>query len=232
MVALARGAKSLGTGVASDDQIQAKKAEMMAPVEGQMLHPDVRQSLKVERVDFAEWLTEARAQLDRSQQCISTLTSRVYDSCAASPEGSRNGLLQAFASLREQLNQDPANICEVMDDFCFFSSASHFKGSIPDPLSERGMLAGDGTDNLRPHLTDLLTNVKSLREAISLALPYIERMKQFYEEDRAVYERANDSDLQRQDTEYLARAVKLHECLEERIKALITFANLAQRVVG
>jgi hypothetical protein len=57
-------------------------------------------------------------------------------------------------------------------------------------------------------------------------------MKQFYEEDRAVYERANDPDLQRQDTEYLERAVKLHESLEERIKALITFADLAQRVVG
>jgi hypothetical protein len=232
MVALARGAKSLGTGVASDDQIQAKKAEMMALVEGQMLHPDVLQSLKVERVDFAEWLTEARAQLDRSQQCISTLTSRVYDSCAASPEGSRNGLLQAFASLREQLNQDPANICEVMDDFCFFSSASHFKGSIPDPLSESDMPVGVGTDKLQPHSSDILTNVKNLREAISLALPYIERMKQFYEEDRAVYERANDPDLQRQDTEYLERAVKLHESLEERIKALITFADLAQRVVG
>jgi hypothetical protein len=232
MVALARGAKSLGTGVASDDQIQAKKAEMMALVEGQMLHPDVLQSLKVERVDFAEWLTEARAQLDRSQQCISTLTSRIHDFCVASPEGPNSSLLQTFASLREQLDQDPLNICEVMDDFCRFSSASHFKGSIPDPLSERGMLEGEGTDNLRPQLTDLLTNVKNLREAISLALPYIERMKKFYEEDRAVYERANDPDLLRQDTEYLARAVKLHKCLNQRINALITFAEVAEGVVG
>jgi len=217
--------------VASEDQYQAKKAENMVPAEGHMLHPDVRQSFQLERVDFAEWLSEAKAQLDRSQQGISTLTSRVCDSCAASPEGPKNGLLQAFASLREQLNQDPANICKVMDDLCRFSSASYFKGSIPDPLSESDMPVGVGTDKLQPHLSDTLTNAKSLREAISLALPYVERMKQFYEADRAVYERANDPDLQRQDTEYLERAVKLHESLEERIKALITFADLAQGVV-
>jgi hypothetical protein len=233
MVSLAKGAKLLaGGGVASDDQKQAAKAAKMASLDGQMLHPDVLQRFHLDRADFAQWLSDAKAQLDRSQQCISSLAPLILGLCEVASEESASKLSQSFSALKEQLQRDSHDICRVMDDFCRFSSGTHFKPTTQDPPSQEELEGRPAATSPRPNLSHIRTSIKSLIEAMILPRPFVEHMKRFYEADRAVYEKPRDAVLREQDTEYLDRATTLHDNLAKRIDALIEFAELVQSMEG
>lgn len=103
----------------------------------------------------------------------------------------RLGLLKNFTALKEQIDRDAHDICKVMDDFCFFSSSQHFLPTKQDPVGEGELSAGSEATDPPPTLSDLLSSLQSLREAISHPILFIQRMRLYYEEDKAVYEKAS-----------------------------------------
>lgn len=233
MVALTKGANPLGRGVASDDQQQAAKAAKMVDYDGQMLHPDVLDGFKWDKEQFSRWLSAAKAQIERSQICISTLSSQLQLSFEGSQHSQRDELARAFGALREQLDRVPTELNNVLDDFCRFSSAYHWKRAAEVSSGEQ-----EGFESVRADLTplqslhDMPPKIHTLRVAISRAVPYIERMGQFYEADQEVFAAANAPKLQAQDSEFLDRATTLHNILTHLVETLSEFDNFVRNVTG
>jgi hypothetical protein len=228
MVALTKGANPLGRGQGSDDQQQAAKAAKMVAVEGQMLHPDVLERLKWDKNQFSDWLADAKAQLDRSQLCISALTARIQQACEALPSGRKDVVLEAFSNLKEQLDRAPSDIHRALDDFCRFSSGYHYRRAVDAEVDGTSAVAASQADSGQAGaVQEVVTRASSLRGAIARTIPYIERMNQFYREDQQVYQSADTSRLQAQDGEYLDRGTALFGGLTRLVVALTEFASLA-----
>lgn len=175
---------------------------------------------------FSHWLTEAKGQLATTKSCICKGID-TFERLWLAPRDERTRHLQEVSGkLSQQLDSVRVEIGEVLSDFCQFSSGYRVAGEIGVASNRAERPESDAMHSSAQHSwQEAIKDAISLQGAIYHAIPYIERMKQYYEDDLRAFSDKGLVQQQAAEQEYLKRVTNVYDALNQLMASLGYFAR-------